>query len=110
MACWLNEMCKSGYCVGNNGGITNGICARKNSVALGGACHFGYDDLCIGSLSCALDQVEGSYVCCSSYGELYILLGLCKYVFAKYNGLILKPVGTTINRYIPDEGVLLWNG
>ena len=69
VSCWLDVMCRGGYCGGNEGGLRKGKCVVEGSVAEGGACHNGDDEMCQSNLACALEQADGNYICCSNYGE-----------------------------------------
>lgn len=51
--CWLDVMCKSGYCADNVGGLRKGQCATKYSAGPGERCYNGVDDICKDDNSCA---------------------------------------------------------
>ena len=67
--CYLDVMCKSGYCADNDGGARKGQCATKNSAGLGESCYNGVDDICQGSFNCALNRHET----CESNFYIYFL-------------------------------------
>jgi hypothetical protein len=50
--CWLNVMCKSGFCADNAGGLQKGRCHTKNSAKSGETCYNGADEICQIGLEC----------------------------------------------------------
>ncbi len=53
--CWLDVMCKSGYCADNGaGGSEKGQCATKYSAGLKESCYNGVDAICKNNMYCAM--------------------------------------------------------
>lgn len=64
-------MCKSGYCAGNNAGVTKGMCVNKGEAEAFEPCHNGFDNACKGKgaqcgkfLIAPTDEDYYEYMCC----------------------------------------------
>jgi hypothetical protein len=69
--CWEDKMCKSGYCAGNNAGVTKGMCVNKGEAEAFEPCHNGFDNACKGEgaqcgkfLIAPTDEDYYEYMCC----------------------------------------------
>lgn len=60
--CGKDNMCKSGYCKGNNSGLTRGKCFTRKKA--GQKCPSKKNADCAGSLGCYRTKRYGTYKCC----------------------------------------------
>lgn len=70
-ACWSDAMCASGYCKGNSGGLTKGVCITRK--AAGAACTANGD--CANNACARATAAEGTGLSCCASGATTLYAG-----------------------------------